>query len=253
MRSNGLFQLGRRAAVAAGAVAVVLTGACSDSSTAPQSAAPATSVPSFGKNSVASPVIDGVMSPGEWDSAAKFSFRVMLASTQGAVPATVYVTHDRSYLYLVATFDRTSPFHANDIVGFEFDNDNDGVREDGDDIVFATPAVAPNTALPGGDYYRLNGGAANQSDVSVGGTNDVLAAWGAVGTTGVFEIRHPLNDTDNAHDFSIVPTQTVGMLTQVSLETDPAGSNVWVHTLYPTPTTYCQLTIAKKSTSVTCP
>jgi len=91
------------------------------------------------------------------------------------------------------TFDRTSGFHPHDFIGFEFDNDNDGIREDGDDIVLAGAGTPQNVAIAGGDYYRFNGGTYNGSDVGGGGTIDAVSAWGAIGTTGVFEIRHPLN------------------------------------------------------------
>jgi len=175
---------------------------------------------------------------------------------EGGAPATAYVTHDRDYLYLAVTFDRKSPFHAIDLVGFEFDNDNDGIREDGDDIVFTTPGIPQNTEWPGADFYRYNGGAYNASDAAVGGTTDVISAWGTVGTTGVFELRHDLNSSDDAHDFSIDLSGgpvTLGMQIGVQLEADPVGSGITVDTYKPTFATYCQLTLGKKTTAVTCP
>jgi len=234
----------------------VLGTACSDAST-PTSPNPATvNAPNLGKLPTAPPAIDGVMSPGEWDNAATFPFRLFVPSTAGAVPATVYITHDKTYLYLALTFDRTSAFHPNDFIGFEFDNDNDGIREDGDDIVLAGAGTQQNVAIAGGDYYRFNGGNYNGSDVGGGGTIDAVSAWGAIGTTGVFEIRHPLNSGDTAHDFSIDPSMspvTVGIQVGASLEADPVGSGLTADTSYPSFTTYCKLTISKKTTSVSCP
>ena len=259
MLSLDLYRAGRRISLAAGTIAIVSTVACSDGATAPQAhrldpATTAVESPSFGKNTTVSPVVDGVIGSGEYSGAATFSFRVVLPPTVpgSATMATAYVTHDATYLYLAITFDRNSPFHPRDFVGFEFDNDNDGIREDGDDIVLADANRPQNVALNGGDYYRFNGGASNQSDPVINATS----AWGTVGTTGVFEIRHELNSTDNAHDFSINPASgpvTVGMMTQVSLENDPMWSGVWTHTGKPSFVSYCQLTIGKKTTSVTCP
>ena len=255
MTSLGFSLIGRRAAVVAGAVAIVSTGACSDDATAPRPAA-APAAANLGKGGVATPRIDGILSPGEWDAAVRIPFRVLLPTPEGGAPATAFVTHDREYLYLAVTFDRMSPFHGNDIIGFEFDNDNDGIREDGDDILIASPSIPQNTEWPGADYYRFNGGAWNQGDAVGGGTTDVISAWGTVGTIGVFEIRHDLNSSDNAHDFSIdlsVAPVTLGMQIGVSLEADPVGSGITVDTYKPTFTTYCSLTLGKKTTAVTCP
>lgn len=234
----------------------VLATACSDASTATSPKTSAVTSPSLAKLPVAPPAIDGVMSPGEWDAAATFPFRMLVPSTAGAVPATVYLTHDKTYLYIAVAFDRASVFHPSDIIAFEFDNDNDGLREDGDDAVITSAGIPLNTALPGGDYYRFNGGNYNASDVSDGGTGDVLTAWGLVGTKGTFEIRHPLNSGDAAHDFSIDPSMapvTVGIQVQAWLEADPVGSGVGPSTYYPSFTSYCKLTIGKKTTSVACP
>lgn len=252
-----LFRAGRRGAATVGTIAIVSTAACSDSATAPQPkpSKPPTSAlgPNLGKNPIVPPVVDGVFSPDEYKGAATLSFRVVLPPTVpgSATPATVYVTHDGTYLYLATVFDRKSPFHPADLVAFEFDNDNDGIREDGDDIVSADANRPQHVALTGGDFYRFNGGADNQSDPVL----NASSAWGTVGTMGVFEIRHELNSTDDAHDFSIKPANgavTVGMITQVSLENDPVWSSVWTHTAVPSFMTYCHLTIAKKTTSLAC-
>jgi hypothetical protein len=243
-----------RLAVLIPTVAVLAT-ACSDATTATSPNTPAITGPSLAKLPVA-PAIDGVMSPGEWDGAATFPFRMMVPSTAGAVPATVYVTHDKTYLYIAVAFDRTSAFHPSDLIAFEFDNDNDGLREDGDDIILNTAGGPQNVALPGGDYYRLNSGNDNQSDNIGGGTIDGTSAWGAAGTKGVFEFRHALNSGDAGHDFSIDPSMapvTIGMQLQAWLEADPVGSGVGPSTYYPSFTSYCKLTIGKKTTSVTCP
>jgi hypothetical protein len=230
--------------------------ACTDAS-APMATAPRTvDAASLGKNATVPPVIDGVLSPNEWDGAATMTFRVMLPSTAGAVPAKAYVTHDKQYLYLAVTFDRTSAFHDADFLGFEFDNDNDGITEDGDDIVLTSSGIPVNTQWSAGDFYRFNNGAYNQSDLVGGGAVNAITAWGVTGTTGVFEIRKELDSSDDAHDFSIDPSMgaiTVGLRAQVSLEANPVGSGVLLDTLYPSLTTFCQLTISKKATSLTCP
>ena len=203
----------------------------------------------------AGPVVNGVVAAGEYDDGATVTFPVSLP-TGGTATATVSFTHDRTDLYMAVTFDRGSAFHANDIVGIEFDNDNDGIREDGDDIVLSGPLPALNTPFDGGDWYRFNNGADNGSDNLDGGTLDATLAYGVVGTRGTFEMRHDLDSDDNAHDFSIDPmrsAQTVGFIVQVSLENDPVGVNTYVHSFKPSFTTYCRLTIGKKTTAISCP
>ena len=212
--------------------------------------------PSFAKPP-ADPVIDGVITAGEYDAGATLTFPATLPSG-GTTPVTVSIARDRTYLYLAMRFDRGSPFHANDIVAFEFDNDNDGAREDGDDGIISGPGPTLNTAVSGGDVYRTteNGSSFAQSDELGGGTNEVIQAYGVSGTTGTFEMRKELNSGDSAHDFTIDPmrvAQTVGFLVQVSLEDEPVGVNTYVHTFKPSSTTYCQLTFTKKSMAVSCP
>jgi len=235
---------------AVGLVAV----ACSDGSVPTRPDPSALRGPSFAKPP-AGPAADGVISSGEYSAGATLSFNASLPSG-GTTPVTVYITHDRTYLYLAMVFDRGSAFHSNDIVSFEFDNDNDGVRENGDDIVLTAPLPTLNVAFPGADLYRFDNGDANQVDDADGGTTDVISAYGLSGTTATFEMRHDLNSADNAHDFSIDPmraAQTVGFIAGMSLEADPPGSNTFTHSFKPSALTYCQLTIGKKTTSVTCP
>jgi hypothetical protein len=250
-----------RAAVLGG---VLLSAACTDDATAPQparlpSGISAVDNPDLARNLSITPVIDGAISKGEYSGAASFTFMAQIPSTGTNViltPVTVYVEHDQTNLYLAATFDRKSAFHPLDVVSFEFDNDNDGIREDGDDIVFTRPSLPPNTQSYVFDFYRYNGGAANIWDTTNGGTSDGASAWGVIGTKGVFEIRHPLNSTDDAHDVSINPwifPQTVGLQTGVQLELGAVGSGVYSKNYKPSFTSYCGLMISKTGTSVNCP
>jgi hypothetical protein len=266
MPSPSFSNISRRAVVVVGSAGLVFAAACSDDSTAPSPATPAVraSIPAdanLGTFSGISPVVDGVMSPNEYKGAATISFRVQLPPNiqGGATPATVYITHDKTYLYLATVFDRQSPFHPSDNVFFEFDKDNDGVREDGDETlgIGAYPLGTP-LPLAGMDLYRktVNNVSFNEFDTVGGGTNNALSAFGAIGTKGVFEIRQELNSTDDSHDFSIDFTngaKTIGIMTQVMLEADPVGSGQNIYTFKPTFFTYCKLTIGKKITSVACP
>ena len=251
----------RRSAVVAGLIAS--TVACSDDTTAPK---PAPRVPA-GISAVDNPdllklihflppVIDGKIGQNEWTGAATASFMATLPGGAGQTPVLVYIKRDKTYLYLATVFDRMSPFHEFDRVAFEFDADNDGKPENGDDIVFIGAAGTQNVQRPTFDFYRFQGGAYNQGDIADGGTTDAVGAWGATGTKAVFEIRHPLNSADNAHDISIDPSNgpvTVGMKAMLQLEEEPAGSYIVART-YLANGKYCKLTIGQyTSISLSCP
>jgi hypothetical protein len=262
MTSHRFSPIARRTALLAGVL--LSAAACSDDATGPQparlpSGISAVDNPDLVKIAAIPPVVDGTFSPGEYDGAAVIKY---VANTPpsalgtGVTSVSTFVTHDGTYLYIATVFDRKSPFHPADRVGYEFDSDNDGVRENGDDILITGASGSPHVVYPGADFYRWNNGVSNQSDAATGGTIDVISAWGAVGTKGVFETRHPLNSADDTHDFSINPLTgavTVGMEIMVALELNPVGSGTFVSSFKPSSTTYCQLTIGKKTTSVTCP
>ena len=232
----------------------LIAAGCSDAS-APVSPDPSTLGGASFTRPSAGPVVNGIIADGEYDSGASVTFPVSLP-TGGTATATVSFTHDRTDLYMAISFDRGSAFHRNDIVGIEFDNDNDGIRENGDDIVLSGWLPELNRAYDGGDWYRFNNGNDNGPDDFDGGTQEVTQAWGVVGTRGTFEMRHDLDSDDDAHDFSIDPmrsAQTVGFIVQVSLEYDPAGVNTYLHSFKPSSATYCRLTIGKKTTAISCP
>ena len=259
MLSLLISRVGRRAVVVAGAVAVVSTVACGDDVTAPKSAAvipSASSAIDIGNPlpALMPPVADGVITTGEYPTDQSFTMPVKLPGQVlgfGSV-ATVYVTHDQTYLYLAVTFDRKSPFRSTDHVSFEWDLDHDGDSENGDDIVglhaFASGAW---------DYYRYNGGMYNKSDNADGGTNDAIGAFGVVGTTGVFEIRKELNSGDHLHDMGVyfaTGAKLLGMRTMIALESagrPELGS--LVRSWSPSQTGYCELMMGKKFTTFECP
>ena len=263
MFSLGISPIVRRSTIVAGVI--ISAAACSDEATAPkaESRVP-TSIsaignPDLGKSAVISPVIDGKIGMGEYTGAAAVKFTATLPPTilgTGQTPVAVYVQHDQKYVYIATTFDRKAPFHPSDLVGFEFDLDNDGITENGDDVIFTGASGVQNVAHPGADFYRWNNGVSNQSDAATGGTIDAISTWGTIGTKGTFEIRQPLNSADDAHDMSIdlsTGPKTIGMRIAIALEAGAVGSgnNVW--SFKPSQTTYCQLTLSKYAVGVVCP
>jgi len=145
--------------------------------------------------------IDGVMSPGEWDTADTISFQANVPEG-GTTPATLFVMNDADNLYLAVAIERSSLDRTS--VTFEYDNDHDGVSTDGDDTILmnAGPAISASFS----DNFRPSGAV----DTSDGGTNDGVADASNDGTFSVYEQSHPLNTADDAHDFSLEFGDTVG-------------------------------------------
>jgi len=157
------------------------------------------------------PSIDGIIDSGEWVLADVISF----TTSDGLLPGrtgTLYVMNDATNLYLAVAMPDTTP-HISDICYFVFDNDHDGLFEMGDDSL-RTYGVRP-AAVPQYEDLHWN------PDVP-GWTQDWYPAYGIYGTfdgsgdasniegLNYFEFSHPLDSTDDPHDFSLFEGDTVG-------------------------------------------
>jgi hypothetical protein len=143
--------------------------------------------------------VDGVLGPGEWDTAGRYDFSANRAPAEGGgtVPATLYVMNDGANLYLALRVSVTSlGYSAFDAV---FLASPPNVFGTGNDVLRTSPAsfedlhfhfVPPNT------YPWL----ADQSD---GGTIDGTGLGSTHGQFSVFEVAHPLDSADDSHDFSL--------------------------------------------------
>jgi hypothetical protein len=142
--------------------------------------------------------IDGVLAPGEWDTAGRYDFQAARSPADGGgtVPATLFVMNDRTNLYLAL---RVSV--AN--LGYSaFDTDFFPPGPDpslGGDILRVRPSgfedkhwhqIAPSF------WERL-------ADVADGGTTDGSGVVGTSGGVSALELAHPLNSADDRHDFSL--------------------------------------------------
>jgi hypothetical protein len=144
-------------------------------------------------------VVDGVLSPGEWDAAGQYDFRANRSPAEGGgtVPATLFVMNDATNLYLALRVGVTDlGYSAFDGIFMPSEQNPFGP---GNDILRATPTLfedyhyqqtAPNTW----DWI---------ADVADGGTRDGTAAAMQYSGYAVFEVSHPLDSADNGHDFSL--------------------------------------------------
>lgn len=158
-------------------------------------------------------VVDGVLSPNEWDRAGHFDFQANLSPAEGGgtVPATLFVMNDSTNLYLalrVAVSDLGDS--AFDTVFMPSDLDPFGP---GNDILRATPSVFED------DHYQQT--APNSwdwvPDVADGGTSDGTAVVRQYSDAGVFEVSHPLDSADNGHDFSLSVPSHISFIASLQL------------------------------------
>ena len=165
------------------------------------------------------PSIDGDIGTTEWQTAASSSFTMTIGGNPYA--GTLYVMNDATNLYLaVKMADSTfSTDPTPDGVAFYFDNYNDGTFESGDD------GIAYVTGATGFLDRFLQAIPTMQKDVDFGGTTDGSGACAAHGGYNHFELSHPLNSADHAHDFSLPPLNTVGF-TLLYLD-GPVGQDYW--------------------------
>jgi hypothetical protein len=179
--------------------------------------AEAASTPELTLSAFGTARIDGVLSVGEWDRAARIDFEAALPLVDGggSVPASIYVMNDATNLYLAASLAAVPgcAFYPN----FEFDNDNDGDRfEIGNDWVAASFLFDGRVDLI--DMFMYPAGnvgmdTVTRSDYPPAGTIDLRAAGSHPGgTTTWVEMSHPLDSADDLHDFSLEPGDTIGFV-----------------------------------------
>ncbi len=184
-----------------------------------------------------SATINGVMSPGEWDNAAKVDFLANLpGSGGGTIPATMYVMNDELNLYIAIKIAQPS-FGPRMAFSVAFDNNNNGILNDGEDVIMMVagdghlpelPAIPPKFE---DDYgFTTAGGIWTSSTDSV---QNISGSANYDGTVTIVEMSHLLCSKD-PQDICLAPGSTVGFRAALSLYgTAPTG--VFVMGALPTP------------------
>ena len=163
--------------------------------------------PDFVLGGVGTAVVDGVLSPGEWDRAGTRTFDVALPPNDGGgtTPVTLLIMNDATNLYVAFRVSRPV-FGGGTNVSIHFDADHDRDREPGDDgFGMAVGEFSPPTLV---DVFH--DGLNDLRDDEFGGTNDGTTAATTDGTFTYVEMSHPLDNTDDAHDFSLGAGDFVG-------------------------------------------
>jgi hypothetical protein len=186
-------------------------------------------VPDTGFSAWASvaPTIDGIIGAGEWADADFREFYVGPADSHRAI---LYIKNDLNNLYIAFKIEGVSygpEGPSCDVFRIWFDNDNDGIQyEDGDDILMLSTYDFDFYGLE--DLFYRTDISHFAWDTGFGGSSDGQGRWthtnpslGAIGDY-VFELSHPLDSSDNAHDFSLRLNDQVGFYFEFD-ENHPSG------------------------------
>lgn len=162
--------------------------------------------------------IDGVMNAGEWNSAGVAHFNANL-NGGGVAPATVYVMNDGANLYVGLKVENLSAYNFYALNGaIRFDNDHDGIAETGDDVLYYNYENGVSSFY---DVFRFSCGDGavdcEYFEDYTGGTVDGASMTTFSDGTLFMEMSHPLDSTDDAHDFSLRAGDTVGFQLLVNL------------------------------------
>jgi hypothetical protein len=174
--------------------------------------------------------IDGVLSPGEWDSAEVTTLQANLPASVGGgtAPAEVRFLVDDRNLY--ASFRLAHPLPTQTIFGASFvlELGRDCARGATDDVLVTSLGYDwSGYSSVFTDAYRMaNGWAPADAAPPDGpaGTSDGAGAGGGDASSIVLEMSHPLASGDVAHDLQLAPGDTVPF--RISFRVIE-GSNEW--------------------------
>jgi len=188
------------------------------------------------------PTIDGNIQAGEWATAAKTTISPF--GPGNVYSGTLYMMNDGVNLYIGVAIQGDGDLTSDDNVRFYFDNDHGGetTREPGDDDI-----INQGTSTVIGDLF--SDGTFDQWDTLFGGTNDGQVASSRQGSLNMFELSHPLDDADNAHDFSLLAGQTVGFALTVVIDENWI-TNIPGFGTFSNPSTYANYVIALRASPV---
>jgi len=154
------------------------------------------------------PVLDGNIGAGEWAAAGTVNFGPFMADGQ-TITGTLYMMNDAANLYIAVAISGDDDYGLGDVCHLRFDNDHGGESsfEQGDDsLLFGSDIglidMFYSAGLPPPGFYV---------DGLYGGSSNGQGAGGQVAANlNHFELSHPLDSADDAHDFSLSVGQTVG-------------------------------------------
>lgn len=188
-------------------------------------------------------IIDGTLSPGEWENAGTITFPVNIpeVSGGGTVTGTLYVMNDISNLYLAIEVPHTASGNS---ASFTFDNDHGGgsSSETGDDVL----VINPNLGFFDQVVIATPNVISSSLDTNRDGSNNGQGAFSNSGGVTIYEFSHPLDSADDENDFSIAPGDVIGFRVSITLLESGDGGTVNGDTIFPgvSPSNFGDITTA---------
>ena len=160
---------------------------------------------------VGTATIDGVLDSAEWSGAGVVDFALDVRYASQVVPAHLYVMNDGSQLYLALKVDSQTALGWRDVVRFVLDRNGSLAVDQGDDSWTLESALYPPTGVFTSAFYDqyVPCPSCEALDSADGGTNDGAGAVGNDGSSTIFEVAHPLNSADDAHDINLFPNDRI--------------------------------------------
>jgi len=160
------------------------------------------------------PVVDGVLSAGEWSKATIWKGLMINVPEGGTTEGKLMIANDDVNLYVALLMDRDIPdTRAN--FAIIFNNDGVGALAEGDDWILGR---TDGSFRDGFFSTRFGGGLRGVGDTAdPTGTVDGSAAGGRSRGRTVIELAHPLDTTDDDHDISVAPGDALTFFLQVNL------------------------------------
>jgi hypothetical protein len=176
-------------------------------------------------------VVDGTFSVGEWEPAGRHDFEVALPAELGGgtVSASLYVMNDAQNLYIGFRIDSASTAGTTSFFG-NFDNNHSGTiyNEEGDDVM-AFERSHGTVAFSDNFIHLVGNGFCQCTDTDYGGTDELSGGYTRDGNASYYELSHPLDTGDDAHDFSLGP----GRRMSIGFDHGACGPTQCVNTQFP--------------------
>jgi hypothetical protein len=136
-------------------------------------------------------IVDGTIGSTEWAPALQLPLAVPIVGST-PLPVDLRVLQDGENLYASVRVPRTD---VTVVLGVDYDNNRNGVKDSGEDEVFASTAgaVADGVSID----CESSHGCGRQNDQALGGTLDVTASWGTTTNVTALELSHPLASGDS--------------------------------------------------------
>lgn len=176
------------------------------------------------------PTVNGSFGTGEWQCARTYDFTANVSG--GSTPATLYVMNDATNLYLAVRLQRSSSDKVNSLQ-FNFDNNDSwtlsaaGAADEGDDVLSVDGTKGLTDAFLTPKCVNSSQSSCWTADAAAGGTNEGTGAVANDGTHTTYEIGHPLNTADDAHDYSLSAGSSVGVFLTLQVGSGAQGNTQW--------------------------